>query len=95
MRNLYRITQEALNNVVQHANATCVSVSLGCTDEAITITVIDDGIGFDRESIPAGHMGVGIMVERATEIGAHLDIQSTAGHGTTVSVAWPYTEEGN
>jgi signal transduction histidine kinase len=35
------------------------------------------------------------MVERATEIGAHLDIQSAAGHGTTVSVAWPYAEEGN
>jgi signal transduction histidine kinase len=95
MRNLYRIAQEALNNVVQHANATRVSVSLDCTDAAVTITVTDDGIGFDRESIPAGHMGVGIMVERATEIGARLDIQSAAGRGTTVTVAWPFTQEGN
>lgn len=95
MRNLYRITQEALNNVVRHANASQVSVRLDCTDERVIISVTDDGIGFDRENIPAGHMGVGIMVERATEIGAQLDIQSAAGQGTTVAVSWPLVQEGD
>jgi len=95
MRNLYRITQEALNNVVRHANASRVSVHLDCTDERVIITVTDDGIGFDRENIPAGHMGVGIMIERATEIGAQLDIQSAAGQGTIVTVNWPYPQDGD
>ena len=95
MRNLYRIAQEALNNVVRHANASTVAVRLDCDDEAVTITVTDDGVGFDRENIPAGHMGVGIMTERATNIGADLDIQSATGQGTTVSVSWPFAREGD
>jgi nitrate/nitrite-specific signal transduction histidine kinase len=63
-------------------------------EEAVTVTVTDDGIGFDQETIPAGHMGVGIMVERATEIGVQLDIQSAAGQGTTVAVSWLLAQEG-
>lgn len=85
---LYRITQEALNNVLKHAQATQVRVSGRCEAERIELSIRDDGHGFDLESIPPDHLGLSIMRERADAIGAQLTIDTAVGEGTEVHVCW-------
>lgn len=86
---LYRIAQEALNNIVRHSGATSVVVSLDARDGEATLSVQDNGIGFDPAvAPPAGHFGVSIMRERAQQIGAVLDIASQPGSSTRVTVHW-------
>ncbi len=86
---LYRIAQEALNNVAKHAEASQATVSLRCQPERVELRVSDDGHGFNPENISPEHLGLGIMCERATAIGATLKIESQIGHGTQVVVVWP------
>jgi signal transduction histidine kinase len=85
----YRITREALNNVMRHAEATRVDMTLLSQPDGVELHIRDDGRGFDPEAIPAGHMGISIMAERARKIGGDLQIQSKPGRGTEVSVHWP------
>jgi nitrate/nitrite-specific signal transduction histidine kinase len=85
---LYRITQEALNNVIKYAHAKEVRLELLQTDSFVEIAVRDDGIGFDRTSVPANHFGLKIMQERAEAIGAELQIVSTPGAGSHITVTW-------
>ncbi len=85
---LYRIAQEALNNVAKHAGASQASVCLRCGLDAVELDVSDDGRGFDISAIPPDHLGVGIMRERAETIGATLQIESQVGQGTRVAVVW-------
>jgi PAS domain S-box-containing protein len=93
---LYRIAQEALNNVIKHARATDVAVSLINGADNVTMCVIDNGRGFDPATILPGHMGIGIMHERAEAVGISLDIRSQAGHGTEIVATWSISdEEGN
>jgi nitrate/nitrite-specific signal transduction histidine kinase len=89
---LYRIAQEALNNVVKHAQADHVTVSLQSTAQGLRLSVRDDGRGFDRAEIPAGHFGLGNMRERAEAVGARLELESEPGQGTWVIVSWRETE---
>lgn len=86
---VYRIAQEALNNVAKHASATRASVALRCQTGCLELRVSDDGRGFDAGAITAEHLGLGIMRERAEAIGAQLTIDSKPGQGTRVQVAWP------
>jgi signal transduction histidine kinase len=83
---LYRIAQEALNNVARHAGASQAAVHLRCQPDAVQLQISDDGRGFDVSSIPPDHLGVGIMRERAESIGATLEIESQAGQGTRVTL---------
>lgn len=83
----YRIAQEALNNVVQHACANSVVVALECSRDGATLSIKDDGSGFDPRTVDFGHLGVGIMRERAESIGAAFAIECP-GRGTEVCVAW-------
>jgi signal transduction histidine kinase len=93
---LYRIAQEALNNMAKHAGASQATVSLQCAlpqaggkeGAGVELQVSDDGRGFDVSSIPPDHLGVGIMRERAESIGTTLVIESQIGHGTRVVVVW-------
>lgn len=86
---LYRIAQEALHNVVKHAHANHVTVTLQHgTDGGISLTVRDDGRGFNPADCPPGHLGVSIMRERAEEIGARLRIESNVGQGTSIEIDW-------
>jgi signal transduction histidine kinase len=85
---LYRIAQEALNNVAKHANATQAVVSLHCQPGEVVLRVSDDGLGFDPENVSPEHLGLGIMRERAEAISATLTIESQPGHGTRVVVVW-------
>ena len=86
---LYRIAQEALNNVVKHAEATRVDIMLLNQSDRVAIRIRDDGRGFDPQAIPVGHLGIRIMAERAQKIGADFQVQSQPGRGTEVSVTWP------
>jgi signal transduction histidine kinase len=87
----YRIAQEALNNVVKHAQANRVDVLLETRDGSTTLLVEDDGVGFDTVDHELIEKGIGLMGmrERAALIGATLDIESTLGHGTTVFLRCP------
>jgi signal transduction histidine kinase/ligand-binding sensor domain-containing protein len=85
---LYRIAQEALNNVAKHSGAGQATVRLCCGPERVALHVTDDGRGFDVDAIPPDHLGVGIMRERAEAIGATLTIESEIGQGTEVTLVW-------
>lgn len=89
--NLYRIVQESLSNVQNHAHAHEVTVLLrpeaSGEEEGIYIFVTDDGDGFDLEKVPQhGHYGLSGMKRRASLIGASLTISSEPGEGTCVTV---------
>jgi signal transduction histidine kinase len=86
---LYHIAQEALNNVVRHAEATWVAITLLDEPDRVALHIRDDGRGFDPQVIPAGHMGISIMAERAQKIGADFHIHSQPGRGTEVIATWP------
>jgi len=61
---------------------------LHCTLDRTELCVCDDGCGFDTAQIPPDHLGLGIMRERAGEIGAALTINSQPGAGTQIKIAW-------
>jgi signal transduction histidine kinase len=84
----HRIAQESLNNIAKHAEASEVFIDLSCTPQSVELRIQDDGRGFDPQAIPAGHLGIGIMHERARKIGATLKIESEPGSGTLVIVTW-------
>jgi PAS domain S-box-containing protein len=84
---LYRIAQEALNNVFKHAKASEAVVTLRMAD-SVRLTIADNGAGFDPSTVTADHLGVKIMRERAEAIGAKLSIYSEPGEGTQISVVW-------
>jgi signal transduction histidine kinase len=85
---LYRIAQEALNNVAKHSGATQAKVSLHCGTDKIELIVSDNGRGFEMNASKPNSFGLGIMRERAKAIGASLNIVSTPLKGTTVKVIW-------
>jgi signal transduction histidine kinase len=88
---LYRIVQEALNNAVRHARAESVAVDVDATDGTVTITVRDDGVGFDpaARAIRERRLGLTSMRERAESLGGTLTIESAPRSGTTVRVEVP------
>ena len=95
----YRVAQEALNNVVKHAEASQVTVHLSATpihsnaagvpSQELKLSIIDDGLGFSLADEHAAGMGLNIMKERASGIDADLTIASEIGQGTSVDLAWP------
>ncbi len=89
---LFRIVQEALNNVVKHASARNVTVALEFGVERVLLRVADDGQGFDPQTTPSGqgrHLGMISMRERAAEIGGTMELRSRIDGGTEVTVAVP------
>jgi signal transduction histidine kinase len=83
---LYRIAQEALTNVAKHSRATHVDVLLERRADQVVLIVEDDGVGFDPADAGATRNGLGLsgMEERASLVGATIQIESTAGKGTTI-----------
>lgn len=86
---LYRIALEAVNNAVNHARPTRVAVTLAARDNQVTLTVADNGTGFDVRADYAGHFGLKTMRERAHALGGDVTIASTLGVGTTVRAEIP------
>lgn len=92
---LYRITQEALNNVVKHARAKAVQVEFLTGREEVLLRVVDDGRGFDTSKSFPGRFGLKMMQERAQTAGVQCCVSSTPGHGTEVLVCWQTDDVGN
>ncbi len=85
---LYRITNEALNNALKHAAATSVAVYIRQIDGRVELEVVDDGIGFEPEAMrDRGGMGLVSIRERAEQLGGEATIRSAPGEGTSVKVA--------
>jgi signal transduction histidine kinase len=84
----YRITQEALNNISRHAQATKATIDLTSTETELFLKIADNGRGFDVDLVAPERMGLCIMRERAARIQAELTIDSTKNQGTTITVRW-------
>jgi signal transduction histidine kinase/CheY-like chemotaxis protein len=85
---LYRIVQEAVNNVIKHAGASHVTVRASPIDSVLMLSVEDDGRGFSPDDARPTSLGLNIMRERAEQIGAVLRVESAPGRGTQVIVTW-------
>jgi signal transduction histidine kinase len=86
---LFRVAQQALQNAIEHSHATRVSIDLSGGPEGLTLTVIDDGVGFDVDAVWGKGLGLISMSERVTAIGGTLAIHSTPGAGTRLTAAMP------
>lgn len=86
---LYRVAQEALQNVARHARASRVRLRLTASSTALELEISDDGSGFDPRAKFPGHLGLRSMRERVSEIGGVLGLASEPGKGTTVRVRVP------
>jgi PAS domain S-box-containing protein len=89
---IYRVCQEALNNIAKHAGASMVEIDLKHEEFALELRIRDDGQGFDPERTASGHYGLSMMHERAEGVGARLSIKSQPGQGTKLTLHW--TEAG-
>ncbi|MEJ2487911.1 MAG: sensor histidine kinase [Anaerolineales bacterium] len=84
---LYRISQEALNNALKHAQATSVRVHYFSDGQKVKLEITDNGLGFDPEGVNAG-IGLKSMRERVEKIGGEFSVTSKGGEGTSVGVDW-------
>jgi len=86
---LFRIAQEALNNVLKHAQAKHVRIDVSATDEELVLDVHDDGRGFDPRAARRGRWGMTTMRERAEAAGGQLHVDATPGQGTRIHARVP------
>jgi PAS domain S-box-containing protein len=84
----YRICQEALNNVAKHARASHVDINLIHEGNDIELRIHDDGQGFDPQRTISGHYGLGMMRERAEDVGAIFSVTSKPDQGTEITICW-------
>ncbi|HSK88094.1 MAG TPA: response regulator [Anaerolineales bacterium] len=90
---LYRALQEALTNVVKHAQATQVWVDLSVEDDTLNLTVQDNGIGFSEERPESNGIGLAGLHERITIAGGTLNVSSGPKRGTVLSARFPLSEK--
>ena len=90
------IIQEAINNIVKHAGTKDAVIRFVVEDTAVSVTIADEGIGFDANapSNDHGHIGLTSMQERARELGGTLTINAQPGAGTKIKVVVPISDEG-
>ncbi|MDB4443773.1 GAF domain-containing protein [bacterium] len=91
---IFRILQEALNNIAKHSQANLVRLPLRKTDTNVELTIYDDGIGFNLENVLSEDqaekgLGLASMKERTQLSGGSFSIESTKGKGTTIRAKWP------
>ncbi|MCC6801957.1 MAG: GAF domain-containing protein [Anaerolineae bacterium] len=84
----YRVAQEALNNIFKHAEATSVDIALEYRADHITLTITDDGCGFDPDCVSPDSFGLKIMRERAEGIGGIFTVTNMPERGTRVTLRW-------
>jgi nitrate/nitrite-specific signal transduction histidine kinase len=90
---LYRIAQETLNNIAKHSAASQVAISMVRKPGFVSLTICDNGRGFDPGKVSSEHLGLSIMRERAEGIGADLMISSQPEQGSQVKFTWTAAEE--
>jgi signal transduction histidine kinase len=88
--NIYRITQEAVNNAMKYAEAKNILLNAKSVDHQVQITVTDDGRGFDIDETELGN-GIRNMEKRASELNSTLSINSETGKGTRITLVIPKT----
>jgi signal transduction histidine kinase len=86
---LFRITQEALTNVVKHADAKIVHITFSRQERSVVLTIDDDGCGFSRAQVPSDRFGLVGLRERTASVNGALDIESQRGSGTRLTVEIP------
>jgi two-component system, NarL family, sensor histidine kinase UhpB len=86
---LFRIAQEALNNVAKHARAKNVRIEISAAENTMVLAVHDDGQGFDASRVPRGRWGMTTMRERAQTAGGELKVEASPGQGTRVEARIP------
>ena len=95
----FRIVQEALNNVIRHAEARHSKIALDFADEGVHVTVSDDGSGFDLDRLHRNRssarppLGLAGMQERAALLGGAVTVHSSPGAGTMIEAYVPYRDE--
>ena len=92
---LFRVAQQALANVVEHASATHAEVAIDCTGKGVRLRVSDDGRGFDPDHVQViadiAHFGLIAMRERVEALGGRFRVTTAPGHGTVVEASLPLT----
>ena len=85
---LYRMIQEIVNNIIKHAAANSISVNIDCEDEISIISISDNGIGFDTTLLKEERPGIGLqnIINRAKMINTTVDVKSSPGNGTTITL---------
>ena len=89
---LYRIGQEALHNVVKHANASNATMRIVREGDRVRLSVTDDGGGFDPNAVPRGHLGLIGMRQRVDLVGGELRVEGQPGRGTLIEATVPADE---
>jgi signal transduction histidine kinase len=88
---LFRIVQEALGNAAKHAHAKRITVRLTRSSDAVSLTVSDDGAGFDPGRLgTSGGLGLITMRERASQLNGTFEFESAPGRGTMIRVVIPF-----
>ena len=86
---IFRIVQQSLNNILRHADASEIDISVNRLAEIVEFRISDNGLGFDPEQLPSNRHGLESMKERAFAISGQLNISSTPGEGTDVVLGVP------
>jgi signal transduction histidine kinase/streptogramin lyase len=84
---IFRICQEAINNVCKHAEASLLNIKATADEKKLSITISDNGKGFDLHNETPGHYGLQNMQQRAEESNLRLNIDSSSGKGTTIVIS--------
>ncbi|MCO7175866.1 sensor histidine kinase [Sporolactobacillus kofuensis] len=90
---LFRLSQEALSNALRHSEATKVTLSLHVKDQLVSLTIFDNGQGFDPKQEKVASYGLKTMKERAEEMGGHFMLTTHEGEGTSVHIRVPINLE--
>jgi signal transduction histidine kinase len=90
---LYRITLEAVQNTIRHAQATSVDIVISQRDDTILLNICDNGRGFDSKATYTGHLGLISMRERAEQLGGAFEVTSELDKGTCIRVSVPMIEQ--
>ena len=85
--NIFRICQEVVNNAIKHADASALKLSAYSDEKKFTISIQDNGKGFDRMEKKNGHYGLDNIQYRAVELNAELIIKTEQGKGTCISIS--------
>jgi signal transduction histidine kinase len=86
---VYRVVQEALTNIARHASARQILIGITANNSVLSISIKDDGIGFETPERSRGGLGLLGMAERVKQLGGGLDVVSSPGKGTSIHARMP------
>ena len=89
---IYRVVQEALTNIAKHASARKILVGVSARNDVLSISVKDDGVGFEPRTRNHGGLGLLGMAERVKKVGGNLEVVSQVGQGTSIVARMPLKE---